>query len=134
MSRKKRFIKSLTPEERASLVRGRKSTKGYQFQNRCHAILLSESGTTVSELESIFSVSKQTIYGWFNRWEQGGIAALENEPGRGRKPLLRTDNKDHVKAVEKAIEKVNKKGGNLLAEVDKELQLEQGLSKRMLRH
>lgn len=133
MSRKKRYIKSLSEDERALLDQGRKSNKGYQFQNRCHAILLSESGKTVAELQDIYGVSHQTIYSWFDRWEQGGIEALENKPGRGRKAVLRTDNKDHVKAVDKAVVKVNKKGGNLLAEIESELDLERGLSKKMLR-
>jgi transposase len=133
MSRKKRYIKSLSKDERALLEQGRKSKKGYQFQNRCHAILLSESGKTVSELQDIYGVSPQTIYSWFDRWEQGGIEALENKPGRGRKAVLRTDNKEHVKIVDKAVAKVNKKGGNLLAEIESELDLERGLSKKMLR-
>jgi len=133
MSRKKRFIQSLTTKERKALLEGKKSSNGYQFQQRCHAILLSESGTTVSELESIFSVSKQTVYSWFDRWESDGITGLHNKSGRGRKALLRIDNKTHVKGVEKAIKKVNERGGNLLAEVDKELNLDQGLTQRMLR-
>jgi len=133
MSRKKRYIKSLSSEERALLEQGRKSNKGYQFQNRCHAILLSESGKTVAELQSFYGVSPQTIYSWFDRWEQGGITALENKPGQGRKALLRVDNKDHVKVVDEAVAKVNKKGGNLLAEIESELELERGLSKKMLR-
>jgi len=133
MSRKKRYIKSLSEDEEALLKHGRKSNKGYQFQNRCHAILLSASGKTVAELQEIYDTSPQTIYSWFDRWEQGGIQALENKPGRGRKALLRTDNKDHVKAVDKAVAKINKKGGNLLAEIESELDLERGLSKKILR-
>jgi transposase len=133
MSRKKRYIKSLSAEERTLLEQGRKSNKGYQFQNRCHAILLSNSGKSVAELQEIYGVSNVTIYDWFNRWEEGGIKSLENKPGRGRKALLRTDNKDHVKVVDKAAAKVNKKGGNLLAEIESELDLERGLSKKILR-
>ena len=133
MSRKKRYIKSLKAKEKSILEQGRKSNKGYQFQNRCHAILLSASGKTVSELQEIFNVGHQTIYNWFDRWEEGGIEALTNKPGRGRKALLRTDNKDHVRVVDKAVAKINKKGGNLLAEIESELDLEKGLSKKILR-
>lgn len=133
MSRKKRYIKSLSADQRALLEQGRKSNKGYQFQNRCHAILLSESGKTVAELQDIYGVSPQTIYSWFDRWEQGGIESLKNKPGRGRKAVLRTDNKDHVRVVDKAVAKVNKKGGNLLAEIESELDLERGLTKKILR-
>ncbi len=133
MSRKKRYIKPLRAKERSLLEQGRKSNKGYQFQNRCHAIILSASGKTVSELQEIFHVGHQTIYNWFDRWEEGGIQALANKSGRGRKALLCTDNKDHVKVVDKAVAKINKQGGNLLAEIETELDLERSLSKKILR-
>ena len=133
MSRKKRYIKFLSTSEIADLEKGMKSKAGYQFRQRCHAILLSHRGKEVSELEFFFNVSKQTIYSWLNRWESLGIEGLKNQSGQGRKAALCVDNKDHVKAVDKAVKKVNQKGGNLLSEVDQELNLEGGLSMRMLR-
>ena len=133
MSRKKRYIRKLTTTEIEALQAGKKSDKGYQYNNRWHAILLSHKGQDIKELESIFEVTRQTIYSWFDNYEELGIKGLENKSGRGRKPLLRTDNKDHVEAVEKTVIKVAKKGGNLLAEVEKELDLKKGLSQKMLR-
>lgn len=133
MSRKKRYIQTLSISEKADLEKGMKSKSGHQFRQRCHAVLLSHRGKEVSELESFFDVSKQTIYSWLNRWESKGIEGLKNQPGQGRKAALCVDNKDHVKAVDKAVRKVNQKGGNLLSEVDQELNLEGGLSMRMLR-
>lgn len=133
MSRKKRYIKSLTAAEKLELESDLKDGKSHAYRQRCHAILLSAAGHSVKEITAIFSKSKQTIYSWFDRWESGGIKSLKTQEGQGRKPLLRLDNKDHVKGVEKAVNKVNKKGGNLLAEVEAELQLEKGLTKRILR-
>ena len=133
MSRKKRYIKSLTAEETKVLEAGKKSKKGAQFNQRCHAILLSSQGYTAQQLSEIFGVRKNAIYSWFDRYEQEGISGLENRPGRGRKPLLQTNNKEHVKAVDKAVKKVNQRGGNLLAEVEGSLDLEKGLTKRILR-
>ena len=133
MSRKKRYIRSLTKSEITALEEGMKSDKGYQYNQRCHAILLSHKGQTVKELKAIFNVTHQTLYSWFDNYEKVGIIGLENKSGRGRKPVLCTDNKEHVEAVEKTVLKVAKKGGNLLAEVEKELALEKGLSPKMLR-
>ena len=110
MSRKKRYIRSLTEQEIAELEAGKKSKKGAQFNQRCHAILLSFKGYTVHQLAEIFSVRKNAIYLWFDRYEKGGISGLENKGGRGRKPLLQTNNKDHVRAVDKSVKKVNQKG------------------------
>ena len=133
MSRKKRHIKSLTAEETQALKAGKKSKKGAQYNQRCHAILLSSQGYDAGELSAIFGVRKNAIYSWFDRYEEVGISGLENKGGRGRKALLQLDNKDHVEAVDKAVKKVNQKGGNLLAEVEASLDLEKGLTKRILR-
>jgi len=133
MSRKKRYIRDLSKDEMKALKAGMKSDKGYQYTHRCHALLLSHKGHSVTDLKSIFSVTHQTVYSWFDSYEESGIIGLENKPGRGRKAVLRTDNKEHVKAVEKTVEKVAKNGGNLLAEIEKELDLTEGLSQKMLR-
>ncbi len=133
MSRQKRYIRALTDDEISALKKGMKSEKGYRYTQRCHAILLSHQGRSVGDIKGIFDVTIQTIYTWFNNYEKKGILGLESKSGRGRKPVLRIDNKDHVETVEKTVEKVAKNGGNLLAEVEKELSLEQRLSKKMLR-
>ena len=73
MSRKIRFVKPLTKQEIADLEAGMKSEKGYQFQNRCHAILLSHKGYTPSQIKDIFNITVYTVYTWFNRWESDGI-------------------------------------------------------------
>lgn len=133
MSRKKRYIRTLNDKEVKALRAGMKSKKGYQFIHRCQAILLSHKGQTVNELTIVFEVGKNTIYQWLDRYEKDGILGLQNKPGRGRKAVLRIDNKEHVKVVEKAVKKVAKKGGNLLAEVEADLNLEEGLSMKVLR-
>jgi len=133
MSRKIRFVKSLTEQEIINLEAGMKSEKGYQFQNRCHAILLSHKGYTPSQIKDIFNVTVYTVYTWFNRWENGGIEGLKNSSGQGRKAALNIDNSEHVRAVEKAVKKVAEKGGNLLAEIETESDLKEGLTMRTLR-
>ena len=95
--------------------------------------MLSHKGKDVKELSEVFSVKKSTIYEWLDRWESGGIEGLKTKPGQGKKPTLRMDNELHVKGVEKAVKRVNEKGGNLLAEVEQELGLEKGLSRKILR-
>lgn len=131
MSRKKRYIKEI--KDLASLEKGMKSTKGGKFSQRCHAILLSYRGYDTEQLGEIFQVSNTTLYKWFDRYESEGVKGLEIRPGRGRKATLRMDNKSHVEAVDKAVAKVNKKGGNLLAEIESRLDLERGLTKKIVR-
>ena len=133
MSRKKRYIKSLTASQKAKVEAEFKHGKSHAFRQRCHAILLSDSGHSVPQITSILSVTQQSVYSWFDRWESDGISGLKTRKGQGKKPLLKMDNKDHVEGVEKAVNRVNKKGGNLLAEVEAELDLEGGLTRRILR-
>lgn len=133
MSRKNRFVRPLTEQEIADLEAGIKSEKGYQFQNRCHAILLSHKAYTPSQIKDIFNVTVYTVYNWFNRWENDGIKGLENTPGQGRKATLDIDNPEHVEAVKKSVKKVAEKGGNLMAEIESELDMEEGLTMRIVR-
>lgn len=133
MSRKRRYIRTLTEAEKEALQAGKKSNNGYQFNNRCHAILLSDQGYITDEIAEIFDCQKKTIYDWFDRFESGGVSALKNKSGQGRKPTLCTNNQDHVKAVDKAVKKAQKRGTNLLLEIEQELDLEEGLSMKMLR-
>ena len=133
MSRKIRFVKPLTEPQIVELEAGMKSGKGYQFQNRCHAILLSHKGYAPNQIKDIFNVTVYTTYNWFNRWENEGINGLKNAKGQGRKATLSVDNSEHVKAVEKSVKKVAENGGNLLAEIESELDLKEGLTMRILR-
>ena len=132
MSRRKVFVKELTTGEKKELERGKKAGKSFSYRTRCHAILLSNKGYEISQITDVLEVHRSSVYTWFSAWENQGIEGLKTKAGQGRKAMLCVNNKEHVKAVEKTVEKVAKKGGNLLAEVEKELSLEQGLSKKML--
>lgn len=99
-----RYIENLSEEERTALCEGHKHSERHQFRNRCQAILLSEQGYSVTQLSAIFQVSKLSIYKWFDRFELAGVAGLENQPGRGRKPVLRIENEIHRQMVAKHIE------------------------------
>lgn len=99
-----RFVK-LTETEIVTLQEGHKNGSQFQFRNRCQCLLLSNQGKTVSELAQFFEVTNITIYGWFDRWEQNGLAGLMNKPGRGRKPILSLQNPKHVSSVKIAVGK-----------------------------
>ncbi len=133
MSRKKSFVSDLKPEEIAQLEEEKKHGKSDAFRTRCQAILLSNKGYTITEITDILSVSRGSVSTWFSAWKKHGLEGLKTQPGQGRKPLLSMDNKDHIEAVEKAVKKSQEKGVNLLAEVDAQLGLNEGLSMRMLR-
>ena len=110
MSRKKSFVEKLTPEEKRELEEGKKTGKSSSFRTRCHAILLSDKGYDIGQITDILEVHRSSVYTWFSAWKNKGIEGLKTKSGQGRKAVLRVDNKDHVKAVEKTVKKVAKKG------------------------
>lgn len=99
-----RYIKNLTEVEQEALQTGHKQGKSHQFRTRCQAILLSAQGYKVQQLSCLLGVSELSVYKWMNRFEAGGVAALLNQPGRGRKPLLRLANQAHRQLVSEQIE------------------------------
>lgn len=122
----------MNTEQIAELETGKKSGKSDAFRTRCHAILLSNKGFSVTEISEILSKSKSVIFIWFSAWKKHGLEGLKTKSGQGRKPLLCADNKDHVKGVEKAVKKVAIKGGNILTEIEAELGFKEQLSMRMV--
>lgn len=124
MSRKRRYIENLTEKERSSLTKGYKTGKSHLFQRKCHCILLSNEGYTVNQLSELFSVTIQSIYKWFNLWEEGGIKALTLQPGRGRKPKLNLNNNEHVQVVKELVENEPKNLRHVVGKLDSEYGLQ----------
>lgn len=131
MSRKKRFIENLTEKEISLLEQGYKRGKSHTYRCRCRSILLSFEGWTCSELAAHFDASLVTVYSWLDRWEQGGIEAMSDKKGRGRKPILDTSKDKHVKVV---VDAVDDSPGNInkaLSRVKKDLGV--SMSKKTLK-
>lgn len=129
MKGKKRFIK-LSKEKRSELEYGRKNGKKAPFRQRCHYILLSDQGKSVSEIAEIYQVGRQTITSWFDRYEANGITGLETKKGSGRRSIIRTDNEEHVTKIESWVEENPQNLNVTVSKIEEELGLE--ISKRTL--
>lgn len=112
-----RFVK-LSAAELLTLQEGHKNGSQFQFRNRCQCLVFSHQGKTVSELAQFFEVNPITIYGWFDRFEQRGIAGLRNKPGRGRKPILSLQNPQHIESVKTAVKKNAQSVKAMVAELE----------------
>jgi transposase len=93
---RKKFIE-LNGAEKTTLQEGRKNGTARAFRDRCHCLLLSAEGYEVKELAEVFRVSEISVYGWLKRWETGGIIGLRDKKGRGRKPILKSEDLPQVK-------------------------------------
>ncbi len=109
-----RYIKGLTKDTIKLLKRIYKESKYYQVRQRSqhggwicsltesiphrHCILLSYEKYKISELMTIFQVSRNTVYNWLNNWEDLGLVGLYNREGRGRKKLFDPLQQERIKA------------------------------------
>lgn len=65
-----------------------------------------KSGASVSSVARTFEISRSTIYEWIHRVNEGGVEALIEKPGRGRKTKL---NREEIATV---IDFVSEKAKN----------------------
>lgn len=100
-----RSIKGLSKETLKILNKIHQTSKYYQVRQRAHCMILSYRGTKISELMSIFQVSRNTIYNWLNNWECSQLAGLYNRPGRGRKKIFNEFQEKQIKAWVKSSPK-----------------------------
>src|SRR5215216_2265565 len=76
----------LTKEDLKVLETAIKHDKHSEVVQRCIAIRLLHLGHKPEQVAEMQAVSKPTIYGWFHRWQSGGVEALVNQPKSGRPP------------------------------------------------
>ena len=76
----------LTKEELKAVEIAIKHDKRPEVVQRSIAIRLLDLGHKPEEVAEMQAVSKPTIYGWFARWQSGGVEALANQPKSGRPP------------------------------------------------
>jgi len=92
----------LTAKELKEIEKAIKQDKRPEVVQRSMAIRLLHLGHKPEEVAHMQTVSKPTIYGWFHRWESGGVEALANRPKSGR-PLKADD--EYSLTLEAVIEK-----------------------------
>ena len=119
MQGKKRFIK-LTNQERVWLEKGHKTGKKATFRQRCHYILLSGQGKRIEDIADIYQVARQTIAGWFDRFQTLGISGLHTAKGKGRPAIVRIDNEAEMTRIEKLVEENPQNLKPVLSAIQKE--------------
>jgi transposase len=55
---------------------------------RARMVLLAADGIPNAQIARAVGVSRPTVIGWRDRYQQGGVAALDDEPRSGRPPLI----------------------------------------------
>jgi len=81
-----RFVRSLSKDEQKALRELYRRTDKADVRTRCQMILLSSEEYAVSKIADLTLFNEDSILYWFDRYEQDGLAGLEDRPRPGRRP------------------------------------------------
>ena len=90
---------NLTSWQRGRLRRQLQQTRDVSLYRRTLAVLEFDHGRTAADIARMLGVTRQSVYNWVDAYRQAlDPSALEEEPGRGRPPLLDEDD-EHLLAA-----------------------------------
>ncbi len=80
-------LRTLTNEERVQLEKfSRSATESHRIVERAKMILLAYQGMPIEQIANKLDRSKASVYLRLKRFDDEGIASLQDKPGQGRKP------------------------------------------------
>src|ERR1700759_2232604 len=114
-------VVELSPEQRAALEKGYRKGTSHAFRTRCRMVLLKSEKRSSLEDADILGCCEIVVNNWLRRFEEQGIEGLKTRPGRGRKPILSTQNPKHLQAVKAEIAKHPQSVKTVIAKLDEAL-------------
>ena len=83
-----RFVSALSEEGQRQLEGLWRSGRSHRVRQRAHAVRLSARGYTLDQIADVLEVDRDAVSRTLDRWEAGGVAALEEGPRPGRRPKV----------------------------------------------
>jgi len=96
----KRINFTLTDTELSTIEESLKRSKSARIVKRVTAIRMLHLGQTPAEVAEVLSLSQPTIYEWFHRFREEGLAGLEHRPRQGRPPIA---DEDYIRVLEETL-------------------------------
>ena len=93
-----RYVRTPTDEEHDELERMREQEVGRVAQ-RAHMVLLSAREFTIPDICDIFDVVDETVYKWFDRFDEEGPSGLYDREREGRPPELDAEDEAEIERV-----------------------------------
>lgn len=90
----------LTDEERQELRREARRTVG-RVSERIHFVLLSDQGYSPPQIGAIFGYCAATVRMWLERYQEKGLAGLQDDSRSGRSPLTSPEEDQRITATVK---------------------------------
>jgi transposase len=80
-------LRELTTDERSAVERlAHSRTSAARLVDRARVVLAALDGERVAAIAERFHVTAATVYLWLHRFNDGGLAGLEDKPRKGRPP------------------------------------------------
>jgi len=92
----------LSQAQRAALEKGYKYGNVHGFRQRCLMILLKAQRKSSKEIGQQLGCCLVSVNHWVKRYQTEGLDGLHIRPGRGRRPLL--DSEQDLSAVRQAVQ------------------------------
>jgi transposase len=92
---------TLSADEVEAILHAINYSEYKEVRPRATAIHLLHQGHTVRQAAVIMGVEPVTIYEWFHRFKQNGVAGLRDKPGRGRR---RKATDEYIRLLEDALD------------------------------
>ncbi len=83
-----RFVSALSEEEGRQLEELWRAGRSHRARQRAHAVRLSARGYTLDQIADVLEVDRDAVSRTLDRWQEGGVAALEEGPRAGRPPKV----------------------------------------------
>jgi transposase len=111
----------LRTEQRAALEKGYRKGASHAFRLRCQMVLLKSERRSSIEVAKVLGCCEIVVNNWLRRFEEEGIEGLKTRKGRGRKPILSTQNPKHLQTVKAEIARHPQSVKTVLAKLDEAL-------------
>ncbi len=113
----------LTEERRAELEKGYRNGKSHTYRVRCQMVLLKSEKRTSLEVAEVLSCCEMAVNNWLARYLKEGINGLQTRAGRGRPPILSSQNPAHLQKVKSEIAKHPNSVKTVIAKLEEDLDL-----------
>src|SRR5690606_11065970 len=94
-----KFASIKSPQQRDELIAIWKNDPHHYTRMRAHAVMLSSEGFEISTLVRIFSVDRDSLTSWIDRFESGGPEALKDADRPGGPPKLNEEEQEILKEL-----------------------------------
>jgi transposase len=119
-----RYI-ALSEVEERTLEEVMKNQGHARQRMRAHGLLLSHRGFKIDEIAQAYTVDRETVVRWFNRWERLGLVGLQDSRRSGRPEKLTSEEQRRVQHLFKVHARAPKRiAGEIFKETGKPISVD----------